>query len=64
MCIADEALRLMQQKPGLPLNRAVTWASASVNQLVYVAVNPAHVFKTDRNVAMARERLMTAADSG
>jgi predicted nucleic acid-binding protein len=50
--IADEALRLIQQKPGLALDRALTWASANVNQLVYVTADPVHVVKTDRNVAL------------
>jgi len=54
--IADEALRLMQQKPGLPFHRALTWASAKVNQLVFVTVDPAHVVKTDRNVHMPYRR--------
>jgi predicted nucleic acid-binding protein len=50
--IADEALRLMHQKPGLPINRAITWASANANQLPYLTVNPAHVGKSEPNVVM------------
>ncbi len=50
--IADEALRLMHDKPGLPINRAITWASANANQLPYLTVNPAFVAKAERNVVM------------
>jgi predicted nucleic acid-binding protein len=50
--IADEALRLQQQKPGLPSNRALTWASANVNQLVYLTVDPSHVEAGDRNLVV------------
>lgn len=50
--IADEALRLMRRKPGLALDRALTWASATVNQLAYVTVNPEFVAKSDPNVTM------------
>ena len=50
--IADEALRLISARPGLPLDRALTWASANVNQIVYVTVDPAHVARTDANVTM------------
>lgn len=50
--IADEALRLIGQRPGLPLARALTWASAVVNQVVFVTVDPQHVGKGDPNVTM------------
>jgi len=50
--IADEALRLMHKHPGLPQPRALTWASANVNQLVYVTADPAHATKGDERVAM------------
>jgi len=50
--IADEALRLVRLKPGLPLNSALTWASANVNQLLYVTVDASHVAKDDRNVTL------------
>jgi predicted nucleic acid-binding protein len=50
--IADEALRLMHDKPGLLINRAITWACANANQLTYLTVNPAHVGKADPNVVM------------
>jgi predicted nucleic acid-binding protein len=50
--IADEALRLMRAKPGLAINRAITWASANANQLSFLTVNPAHVGKVEPNVVM------------
>ena len=55
--IADEALRLMHDRPGLPLDRALSWASANVNQIVYVTVDPAHVAQVDANVAMPYRRV-------
>lgn len=52
--IADEALRLMQRKPGLPMARALSWATANVNQLTYVTCDPSHIsLKTDRGVQLA-----------
>jgi hypothetical protein len=52
--IADEALRLVQRKPGLPMARALTWATANVNQLTYLTSDPAHVDpKADRSVQLA-----------
>ena len=52
--IADEALRLVQRKPGLPMSRALTWATANVNQLTYLTNDPAHVDpKADRGVELA-----------
>lgn len=51
--IADEALRLVQRKPGLPMTRALTWATANVNQLTYLTSDPAHVdLKVDRSVQL------------
>jgi predicted nucleic acid-binding protein len=37
--VADEALRLVQLHPGLPLNRALTWATARVNQLGFITTD-------------------------
>ncbi len=52
--IADEALRLVQRKPGLPMQRALTWATATVNQLAFLTCDPAHVDgKLDRGVQLA-----------
>lgn len=51
--IADEALRLVQRKPGLPMQRALTWATANVNQLTYLTTDPEHVDpKADRSVQL------------
>ena len=50
--IADEALRLMTARPGLALPRALTWASANVNQLVYVTTDARCVTKADTNVVV------------
>jgi predicted nucleic acid-binding protein len=41
--IADEALRLVQVKPGLSMARALTWATATVNQLRYLTCDATHV---------------------
>jgi predicted nucleic acid-binding protein len=54
--IADEALRLMNARPGLPLPHALTWASANVNQLVYVTTDARWVTKADANVRVAYRR--------
>ena len=48
----DEALRLIQDKPGLPINRAITWASANANQLPYLTVDATFVAKAERNVVI------------
>lgn len=37
--IADAALRLIRDRPGLPLHRALTWATAVVNQATYVTLD-------------------------
>jgi hypothetical protein len=54
--IADEALRLVQLRPGLPLARATVWASAVVNQLPLVTADPDHVLKADSRVHLAYSR--------
>ena len=59
--IADEALRLMHERAGLALPRALTWASANVNQLRFVTANPAHVSKGDHNVVLAYRRKAAAS---
>ena len=38
--IADEALRLVVQHPGLTQDRALVWASAVINQLPLVTCDP------------------------
>jgi hypothetical protein len=50
--IADEALRLIRQRPGLAFHRAITWATAIVNQMDYITVDPAHVERNDQRVVM------------
>lgn len=59
--IADEALRLVQQRPGLSLARATVWASAMVNQLPLVTAEPAHVLKSDSRVLLAYRRQGSAS---
>lgn len=55
--IADEALRLIQRKPGLSMSRALTWAAANVNQLTYLTNDAEHLDpKADRNVQLAYRR--------
>lgn len=54
--IADEALRLMHKRSGLPLQRALTWATANVNQLRFVTADAAHVNKDDTNVVLPYRR--------
>lgn len=54
--IADEAQRLMRAKPGLQVPRALTWATATINQLTFVTSDPAHVDKTDRLVLLPYRR--------
>ena len=54
--IADEALRLVTGRPGLTLPHALTWASAIVNQLVYVTTDARWVTKADSNVVVPYRR--------
>jgi predicted nucleic acid-binding protein len=48
--IADEALRLIRERPGLPFHRALTWATASVNRMTYVTVDRSFVRDDDKDV--------------
>lgn len=48
--IADEALRLMQQHPALPLSSALNWATARLNQLPYLAAGIPHPAKAEAGV--------------
>jgi hypothetical protein len=59
--IADEALRLMTGRVGLALPHALTWASANVNQLVYVTTDARWVTKADSNVVVPFRRSMCPA---
>jgi predicted nucleic acid-binding protein len=54
--IADEALRLILDKPALPENLALTWASARVNQLTFLTAEGAYVQRKDAGVVMAYKR--------
>jgi predicted nucleic acid-binding protein len=51
--IADEALRLMQRSTGLPQARALTWATAVINQLTLLTADPTHIAKGEPNVRIA-----------
>jgi hypothetical protein len=48
--IADEADRLLRTCSGLPFNQALTWATAIMNQLVYVTVEAEHLPNDDSRV--------------
>lgn len=48
--IADEALRLIRDRSGLPFHRALTWATALVNQIAYVTVDTTFVRDADKGV--------------
>jgi predicted nucleic acid-binding protein len=48
--IADEALRLIHERPGLPFHRALTWATALINQITYVTVEKSFVLSKDKGV--------------
>jgi hypothetical protein len=54
--IADEALRLMTARRGLGLTHALTWASANVNQLVFVTTEARWLTKADANVVVPYRR--------
>jgi predicted nucleic acid-binding protein len=49
---ADEALRLMTARPGLALPHALTWASARVNQLVFMTNEARWITPADVNVVV------------
>jgi len=48
--IADAALRLLRERPGLPFHRALTWATAVVNQATYVTLDREFVRPGDTGV--------------
>jgi predicted nucleic acid-binding protein len=50
--IADEALLLMSERPGLPIHRALTFATAKVNRMPYVTVEAAHFERNEPGVLM------------
>lgn len=50
--IADEAARLARKNGGLPYHRALTWATARVNRLVYVTVDAQGMKRGEEGVLM------------
>lgn len=48
--IADDALRLICERPGLPFHRALTWATALINQMTYVTVDQSFVREDDKGI--------------
>lgn len=54
--IADEALRLMQAHEGLRFHRALNWATARSNQLVFVTAEAEHLPPRDDGVAVPYRR--------
>ena len=54
--IADEALRLIKKKHGLPENFALTWASARVNQLIFLTAEFTHVQRKEAGVVVVYAR--------
>lgn len=54
--IADEALRLILERPGLPFHCALTWATAVVNQIPYVTSDATFVRKTEKGVLLPYDR--------
>jgi predicted nucleic acid-binding protein len=50
--IADEALLLTRQRPGLAIHRALTWATAIVNRMPYVTVEATHIGRDEPGVVM------------
>lgn len=50
--IADEALRLIHERPGLTFHRALTWGTAIVNRMSYVTVEGAHLKREEPGVVM------------
>lgn len=50
--IADEALLLMSERPGLAIHRALTFATAKVNRMPYVTVEAGHFERNEPGVLM------------
>ncbi|WP_377156523.1 hypothetical protein ACFJIX_29820 [Roseateles sp. UC29_93] len=53
--VADEALRLRLVSPSLDHPRAIAWATANVNQLIFVTSRRDGIEGAGRNVVMAYE---------
>jgi hypothetical protein len=62
--IADEALRLMTTRQGLALTHAMTWASANVNQLIFVTTQARWITRADSNVVLPYKSSITQAGVG
>ena len=58
----DEAVRLSFAHPGLSAPRAVNWANAIVNQLVFMTTDPTGCPATGRDVVVPYVRAATSAD--
>jgi hypothetical protein len=56
---ADEALRLVQEHPGLEINRSLTWATAIINKLPFLTVNPMYITRADAHVLIPYRQKMT-----
>lgn len=54
--IADEALKLIRARPGLPFHRALTWGTALVNQIPYMTVDRSFIAKGEKGVLIPYER--------
>lgn len=54
--IADEALRLIQERPGLPFHRALTWGTAVVNQIPFVTADGSFMAKGEKGVLIPYSR--------
>lgn len=50
--IADEAVRLTRENAALPYHRALTWATARVNRLVYMTVDVTGLKKGQEGVVV------------
>ena len=48
--IADEALRLIRERPGLPFHRALTWATALVNKMTLVTADKSFTLDSDKDL--------------
>ena len=54
--IADEALRLVLEHPGLSLQRALSWATARANQLRFVTADAEHLPEDASEVSVPYRR--------
>ncbi len=59
--IADEALKLAREHPGIEQQRALTWATANLNQLVLVTSEPIASMQAVRHVSVPYDATTSAA---